>query len=130
MTDIYNAVSVRYQIPIGGEDLEKYVGAPVLVRAKGDEVFETMANGKTVEENPEIGEVVWCDEVGVTCRRWNWRQGPRTALSGESTKVLFILDALEGCSDEKLELAGNELIEALRSLSADVVVAQRFLRAS
>lgn len=130
LTDIYNAISVKYQIPLGGEDLDKYVGAPSLVRAKGDEVFETMASGEIVKENPEVGEVVWRDEAGVTCRRWNWRQGPRTALSEETTRVLFILDALKGCSDEKLETAGNELIEALQSLSGNVVVAKRLLKAS
>lgn len=130
LTDIYNAISVKYQIPLGGEDLDKYVGAPSLVRAKGDEVFETTASGELVKENPEVGEVVWRDEAGVTCRRWNWRQGPRTALSEETTRVLFILDALTGCSDEKLETAGNELVEALQSLSGDVVVAKRLLKAS
>lgn len=130
LTDIYNAISVKCQIPLGGEDLDKYVGAPSLVRAKGDEIFETMASGELVKENPEVGEVVWRDEAGVTCRRWNWRQGPRTALSEETTRVLFILDALKGCSDEKLETAGNELVEALQSLSGDVVVAKRLLKAS
>lgn len=45
-------------------------------------------------EHPEIGEVVWRDDAGVTCRRWNWRQGRRTALTEESTTALFIIDAL------------------------------------
>lgn len=130
LTDIYNSISVKYQIPLGGEDLDKYVGAPRLIRAKGDEVSETKVRGELIDENPDVGEVVWCDEVGVTCRRWNWRQGPRTALSEDTTKVLFILDALKGCDDEKLEMAGSELAEALQSLSDDVVVAKRVLKAA
>lgn len=129
LTDIYNAISVKYQIPLGGEDLDKYSGPASLTRAKGNETFETMASGKTITEHPDVGEVIWRDEVGVTCRRWNWRQGPRTALTDQTTKVLFILDALKGCSDEKLENAGNELIEALRSLSGDLAVAKRCLKA-
>src|SRR5262245_38452715 len=32
LTDLYNAVSVLHQIPIGGEDLTRYSGAPPLVR--------------------------------------------------------------------------------------------------
>lgn len=129
LTDIYNSISVKYQIPLGGEDLDKYVGAPRLIRAKGDEAFEMNNRGETVKEPPEVGEVVWCDDAGVTGRKWNWRQGPRTALSDETTKVLFVMDALKGCDDEKLETAANELIEALKSLSDDVVVAKRTLKA-
>ena len=28
LTDVYNSISVLYQLPIGGEDLSRYVGAP------------------------------------------------------------------------------------------------------
>jgi DNA/RNA-binding domain of Phe-tRNA-synthetase-like protein len=130
LTDIYNAISVKYQIPFGGEDLDKYSGAPKLVRAKGDEVFTTTASGETIEEHPDVGEVVWCDDVGVTCRRWNWRQGPRTALTDDTTKVLFIMDALKPCDDATLEKAGDELVAALKKLSDDIQVEKRLLSAN
>ncbi len=73
LTDIYNAISVKHQIPIGGEDLDKYVGAPFLVRASGTESFQTFSGGEPLVECAVKGEPVWCDEAGVTCRRWNWR---------------------------------------------------------
>jgi len=41
LTDLYNAVSVLYQLPLGGEDLARYTGAPRLVRATGQEPFDT-----------------------------------------------------------------------------------------
>ena len=81
LTDVYNAVSVLHQIPLGGEDLTRYTGAPRLIRATGDEPFDTVADGVAVIEHPEPGEVVWCDDAGVTCRRWNWRQARRTQLA-------------------------------------------------
>ena len=71
LTDLYNAVSVLHQIPLGGEDLTRYTGAPRLIRATGTEPFGTAADGVGVTEYPDPGEVVWCDEAGVTCRRWN-----------------------------------------------------------
>ena len=37
LTDIYNALSVLHQVPIGGEDLSRYFGSPRLARATGDE---------------------------------------------------------------------------------------------
>jgi DNA/RNA-binding domain of Phe-tRNA-synthetase-like protein len=94
LTDIYNAVSVLHQVPLGGEDLTRYRGAPWLIRATGEERFDTMAGGEAVIEHPEPGEVVWRDDEGVTCRRWNWRQGRRTQLTDDTTTALFILDVL------------------------------------
>jgi len=124
LTDIYNAVSVLHQIPVGGEDLTRYCGAPRLVRATGTEPFDTMADGVTVTEHPEPGEVVWCDDTGVTCRRWNWRQARRTQLSDDTTSALFIIDALEPMTDEALHAATEDLISHLMRLGPDVEVAR------
>jgi len=129
LTDIYNAISIKHQIPLGGEDLDKYQGAPFLIRAKGDEKFITKSGGEEVTDHPKPGEVVWCDAGGVTCRLWNWRQCARTALSDETTSVLFIMDALEPMDDEKLGAAADELGSELSKLSADVKVDRRILRA-
>lgn len=127
LTDIYNAICVKHQIPLGGEDLDKYSGAPRLIRATGKEPFEANSKGEKVVEYPDVGEVVWCDDAGVTCRRWNWRQGPRTALEEGTTRVLFILDVLDPVTDEQVEVAGRELVEVLRKSSPDVVVAKRMV---
>jgi DNA/RNA-binding domain of Phe-tRNA-synthetase-like protein len=127
LTDVYNAVSVLHQIPVGGEDLSHYSGAPRLLRATGTEPFDTMADGVTVTEHPEPGEVVWCDDAGVTCRRWNWRQARRTQLGDGTTTALFILDALEPISDEALHAAAEDLISQLMRLGSDVEVARRLI---
>lgn len=130
LTDIYNAISIKHQIPLGGEDLDKYEGAPFLVRAKGDENFITKSGGEEVIDHPKPGEVVWCDNSGVTCRLWNWRQCSRTALSDATSNVLFIMDALEPLNDEKLGAAADELANELSKLSSDVKVYRRCLQAS
>ena len=75
LVDTYNAISVRRVIPVGGEDLDRLQGDLRLIRARGDEAFD--ASDGAVDP-PRPGEVVWRDDVGVTCRRWNWRQGRRT----------------------------------------------------
>ena len=64
LTDIYNAISVLHLLPLGGEDLNRYTGAPRLIRATGSETFDTVANGSDVLEHPDPGEIVWCDEAG------------------------------------------------------------------
>ncbi len=128
LTDLYNAISVLHQVPLGGEDLTRYRGAPQLIRATGTEPFEIMAAGEPTTEYPEAGEVVWTDEGGVTCRRWNWRQGHRTQLTDATTSALFILDVLEPLDDEHLAAATSELISHLSQLGSDVRIAHRVLR--
>jgi DNA/RNA-binding domain of Phe-tRNA-synthetase-like protein len=130
LTDLYNAVSVLHQIPLGGEDLHRYDGAPRLVRATGTEPFDTAADGSTVIEHPEPGEVVWCDEAGVTCRRWNWRQARRTQLRDDTTAALFLLDALDPITDDALAAAAEELLTHLARLGPDVRAAHRLISAS
>ena len=129
LTDYYNAVSVLHQIPVGGEDLTRYAGPPRLVRATGDEPFDTTADGAAVTEHPEVGEVVWCDEAGVTCRRWNWRQARRTQLREHTTTALFILDALDPVTGEALHAAADDLAARLARLGRDVRSARRLIAA-
>jgi len=129
LTDIYNAVSVLHQIPLGGEDLTRYAGPPRLVRAAGDEPFDTVADGIAVTEHPEVGEVVWCDDAGVTCRRWNWRQARRTQLREDTSTALFILDALGPVTGEALQAAADDLAARLARLGPDVRSARRLIAA-
>lgn len=127
LTDAYNAISVLYQVPLGGEDCNRYDGPARLIRATGEEPFDTTANGEPMIEHPAPGEVVWCDSTGVTCRRWNWRQGPRTALTDDTKTALFILDALSPVTDETLHSAGEALAEAVTGLGENVRVWKRLV---
>jgi DNA/RNA-binding domain of Phe-tRNA-synthetase-like protein len=129
LTNLYNAVSVLHQVPVGGEDLSRYTGAPRLIRATGEERFDTVADGITVIEHPDPGEVVWCDGAGVTCRRWNWRQARRTQLREDTTAALFILDALDPLTDEALHAAAEDLAAHLIRLGPDVRVSHRLITA-
>jgi DNA/RNA-binding domain of Phe-tRNA-synthetase-like protein len=96
LVDTYNAVSLKYTIPVGGEDLDRLVGDLRLVRA-------------------DDGEVVWRDDEGVTCRRWNWRQEPRTQLTEATTRAFFVFDQLP--PQQSLDAAVSELIEHLKQRS-------------
>jgi len=129
LTDLYNAISVLHQIPLGGEDLTRYAGPPRLIRADGTEPFDTVADGIAVTEYPDPGEVVWCDDAGVTCRRWNWRQARRTQLRDDTTTALFILDALDPVTDQALHAAADDLTEHLTRLGPGVRAVRRLIAA-
>ncbi|MBM7821655.1 B3/4 domain-containing protein [Kocuria palustris] len=130
LTDVYNAICVLHQIPFGGEDLEHYQGPARLFRASGTEPFDTASGGEMVIQHPDEGEVVWGDDAGVTCRRWNWRQGRRTALSDRTRSALFILDGLDPVSNDQLHAAADALVEALTALGAEVSTERLLLGAS
>ena len=125
LVDLYNAVSVRHGLPVGGEDLGRYSGPIRLIRATGDEPFDTVASGDAVVEHPAPGEVVWTDDLGVTCRRWNWRQCTRTRLTEASTDILFLLERLEPLPLADLEAAGDALVAAIVGRYPSAVVERR-----
>ncbi|MEQ9135864.1 MAG: phenylalanine--tRNA ligase beta subunit-related protein [Thalassobaculum sp.] len=126
VVDVYNALSLRYAVPVGGEDMAGYAGSPRLIVADGSEKFETTADGQPAVEAPDLGEVVWRDDAGVTCRRWNWRQGPRTRLTEDSTALWFVFERLDPMPLSAAEEAAGELVDYLRRLApglqADVTV--------
>jgi DNA/RNA-binding domain of Phe-tRNA-synthetase-like protein len=129
VVDLYNAISVRYAIPVGGEDADAYAGSPTLIRATGGEPFDTIQDGLPKIEPVDAGEVVWRDARGVTCRRWNWRQGARTRIGVDTTTTWFILERLAPMPIEALEQAGVELVESLRRLDPNVRMSSVLLRA-
>ncbi|GGV35013.1 B3/B4 domain-containing protein [Streptomyces spectabilis] len=115
LVDVYNAISVAHLIPVGGEDLDHIKGGMRLVRATGDEDFVTTAGGEPAVEHPDAGEIVWCDDEGVTCRRWNWRQGPRTRLTERTVNAVFLLEGMGPHAG--LDAAAAELVELLEKFS-------------
>ncbi|WP_309096806.1 phenylalanine--tRNA ligase beta subunit-related protein [Streptomyces sp.] len=124
LVDLYNAVSVAHLIPVGGEDLDRVQGGMRLVRATGAEDFVTVAGGEETVEHPDAGEVVWCDDAGVTCRRWNWRQGPRTRLTERTTSGIFLLESMAPMPVAEVTAAATELAELLEKFSpgADIEI--------
>ncbi|MEU7916412.1 B3/B4 domain-containing protein [Microbispora bryophytorum] len=121
VVDAYNSVSVRHGLPIGGEDLRRYQGAARLVRAAGDEPSEEALG------DPGIGEVVWRDDAGVTCRRWNWRQCVRTRITEDTVDALFLLERLEPLSLDALRAAGDDLTGMLSDIDPNIRIGSRLI---
>lgn len=129
VVDLYNEVSLRYAVPVGGEDLSTYVGVPRLVRAVGDEPFETLRDGQPAIERVEPGEVIWRDDKGVTCRRWNWRQTTRTRLDVTATDMWFVLERLEPMPVDALIEAGQLLATGLQRLGPGAEITTQLIAA-
>lgn len=127
VVDLYNAISIRYAIPVGGENIAAYQGQPRLCVAEGIEPFDTVKDGVTALETVDRGEVIWRDDQGVTCRRWNWRQGVRTRLDARASRMWFILESLPAMPLSAVQDAGDALIAGLEAMMPGAVCHQQWL---
>lgn len=120
VVNIYNAISLKYQLPVGGEDWDNIHSDLELCFSNGAEPFITGTGHNAIASTPRKGEVIWKDSSGVTCRRWNWRQCTRTQITPETKAAYFVLDALPIQDCKVLNEAVNELIQQLKIVSPDM----------
>lgn len=130
IVDLYNALSIDRMLPIGGEDWDCLKSDLTLRLAIGNEPFITSHGGKEVINYPKPGEVIWADKEGVTCRRWNWRQCRRTALTVDTRNAYFVLDRLSPYPVDSLIDAGNKLTEYLKLFFPGCSISREILDAS
>lgn len=107
LVDIYNGISLKYGVPVGGEDIDKFDGDNRLTVAEGGEEFVTYGSDKS--EPPYEGEVVYKDNAGAICRCFNWRESVRTMLSEETTNAFMCIETVAGEKDDVLDAALDEL---------------------
>ncbi len=107
LVDLYNIVSLNHMLPVGGEDLNRCKGNIVLTVAVGTEPFTAL--GSTGNEPPEPGEIIYRDDEGVLCRKFNWREATRTCLTGNTTSTVLVIEAIPPTTRVQLESALNEL---------------------
>lgn len=91
LVDLYNYFSLKYLLPIGGEDLDWLCGDLNLTFTKGGEAFRPI--GSIDVEKAAEGEAAYLDDGGITCRYWNYRECERTKFTPRTQNaVLFIED--------------------------------------
>lgn len=107
LVDIYNGISLKYGVPVGGEDIDKFDGDNRLTLADGSEEFVTYGSDKS--EPPYEGEVVYKDNAGAICRCFNWRESVRTMLTEETINAFMCIETVAGERDDVLDAALEEL---------------------
>jgi DNA/RNA-binding domain of Phe-tRNA-synthetase-like protein len=93
LVDLYNVVSLRHLVPVGGEDLDRVSGDLLLTKAGAQEPAVLLL-GDREPRAPHPGEVVYCDSSGAVCRRWNWREADRTKLTRQTRNAVFVAEGL------------------------------------
>lgn len=107
LVDIYNSTSLKYAMPCGGEDMDKFIGDIRLTKATGDESFITLGSDKS--EPPYEGEIVYKDDEGAICRCWNWRESVRTMLTEDTKNAFLCIELVDENREKDFENALKEL---------------------
>lgn len=107
LVDIYNSISLKYAMPCGGEDMDKFIGDIRLTKATGDESFITLGSDKS--EPPYEGEIVYKDDEGAICRCWNWRESVRTMLTEDTKNAFLCIELVDENREKEFENALKEL---------------------
>ncbi|MCJ7747687.1 MAG: hypothetical protein MUP27_08080 [Desulfobacterales bacterium] len=111
LVDLYNSLSLRYLVPMGGHDLNTIKGNIYLKFAEGWEPFTPMGGGETMIV-PKA-ELVYRDDQEVLTRNWVWRQCEKDKAT-EKTKNIFIpIDVLGEVGREHAEEIARELSELI-----------------
>jgi DNA/RNA-binding domain of Phe-tRNA-synthetase-like protein len=101
LVDLYNSISLRFLVPMGGHDLDTLEGNIHLRFSEGWEPFTPMGGGETM--TVPKGELVYRDDREVLTRNWVWRQCEKDKTT-EKTKNIFIpIDVLGEVGRERAD---------------------------
>ena len=110
LVNIYNYLSLKSLIPIGGDDLSEIIGDIKLTFAKGNENF--IPAGKGNRQKPDKGEIIYKDSIEVLCRKWNWKECYKTRVTQNTKNAIIYVEGLISITQEELE----KLLKELESL--------------
>ncbi len=110
LVNLYNSVSLKYLVPMGGHDLDPLKGNISLRFAEGWEPFEPMGGGERIIV-PK-GELVYRDDEEVLTRNWVWRQSEKDKKKKKKKNLFIPIDVLGEVGREVAE----EIIQELSNL--------------
>jgi DNA/RNA-binding domain of Phe-tRNA-synthetase-like protein len=101
LVDLYNSVSLRFLVPMGGHDLDTLEGNIHLRFTEGWEPFTPMGGVETV--TVPKGELVYRDDQEVLTRNWVWRQCEKDKATEKTKNVFIPIDVLGEVGRERAD---------------------------
>lgn len=119
LVDIYNTASLKFGLPCGAEDLDKFEGDLKLGITQGGDEFFALGDDKVTETLE--GELCYRDDKGAVCRCFNWRDCQRTMITEDTKNSFIIMESVDPSRHEDLVEAINFLEENIKKhLGAEV----------
>lgn len=113
LVDIYNVISLKFLLPAGGEDLSKIQGEILLTLASQNEQ-PVILLGEKEARPPHPGEVIYKDDIGTICRRWNWKEAERTKLTEKTKDAILVIEGILPEDKEKVKQAVSDLADLVK----------------
>lgn len=110
LVDLYNVVSMRRLMPIGGEDIDTLQG-DLQLRIAGEDEPPVYLLGDREAKAPKPGEVMYADDEGAICRRFNWKEAERSKLTENTQRAVLVIEALPPVTEAELRAVLDELSE-------------------
>lgn len=110
LVDLYNVVSLRHLVPVGGEDIDALQG-DLRLRIAGEDEPAIHLLGDNEAKAPKSGEVMYADDAGAVCRRFNWKEADRSKLTEQTKRAVLVVEALPPLNEAKLQSVLAELAE-------------------
>ncbi len=112
IVDLGNALSLKYELPIGVHDMDNFIDGDIQTReSDGNDNFVPFGSDEI--EHPDAGEIIYASGNEVKTRRWTWRQGEKSKVTEESKNFFIPIDGFTSNKDKILELQ-EELIKYLK----------------
>lgn len=112
LVDLYNAISLTYGVPCGGEDIDQIQGDMHLGMAQGGESFYPLG---AEEDAPALpGEICYLDQAGAICRCFNWREAQRTMLQAQTERAVLVIEAI---NPEQVQRARQAIVALQESIA-------------
>lgn len=129
IVDLYNAMSLKYLVPIGGHSINAVDGDMRLTFASGAESFIPMDMGE--QETVEKGEVIYKDDRDALTRRWVWKHSNKDRIESETTIVMLTVHVMDGLPPWLCEQVIKDLTESIlvneygRIIHRDILTASK-----
>lgn len=114
VVDIYNYISLKHMVPVGGDDIDKVDGDIVLRLATGEESFIRLNSDEV--DHPKEGEVIYVDDKEVLCRRWNWRECDKSKMTEQTKNITLVVEGLSPVTKEEVQTIVEELGQLVEKL--------------
>ena len=111
IVDLGNALSIKYNLPVGVHDIDNFQGDIMIRQSTGDDTFVPFGSDEL--EQVDVGEYVYVSGNEVKTRKWTWRQGEKSKIDENSTNLFIPIDGFDFNKDKVIELQ-DELVSFLK----------------
>jgi DNA/RNA-binding domain of Phe-tRNA-synthetase-like protein len=112
IVDLGNALSIKYNLPLGMHDIDNFDGDIMLRQCNNEDTFVPF--GSTEEEKCDEGEYCYVSGHEVKTRKWTWRQGEKSKLTEKSTNLFVPIDGFNDVNKDEVFKLQDELVEFLK----------------